>query len=176
VTTKPPWGCTDENLWLAWVNEQLDALDEQAEVTADERALDASVRLLASLPPTVQRETLRKLGIPVAKNRWYYGGEVEPLRKLFPEVAETFVPPPRWQQRHRQRDHAIKRRLLKLAIEDVYRIRALLRGHFDGRWKRGRLTPPTIVRLAALRNGIDEDKLEDAMLKSRSLGDMNHPK
>jgi hypothetical protein len=54
-----------------------------------------------------------------------------------------------------------------------------LRSHFDGRWKRGRFTPPTVVRLAALRNEIDEDKLEDAILKSRSLGklgDKNHPK
>jgi hypothetical protein len=173
VTTKPPWDCTDESLWLAWINEQFDALDAQAEVTADERARDALFRQLASLPPTAQREAFRKMGIPAARARWHYDGEVAPLRKLFPEVAETFVPPPRWRQRHRQRDHATKRQLLRLAVRDVHRIRALLRGHFDGRWKRGRFTPPTVARLAALRNGIDEDKLEDAILKSR---DMNHPK
>jgi hypothetical protein len=172
---KPPWNCTDERWWLTWANEQFDALDAQAEVTADERALYASFRFLTALSPTDKREADRKLGIPVAKARWHYDGEGAPLGKLFPEVAETFVPPPRWRQRHRRRDLAIKRHLLKLAIEDVYRIRALLRSHFDGRWKRGRDTPPTVVRLAALRNGIDEDKLEDAILKSRSR-DMNHPK
>jgi hypothetical protein len=175
VTTKnPPWDSMDERWWLAWVNQQFDALDAQAEVTADERAWDASVRLLASLPPTERSELLRKMGISVAKNRWHYGGEVAPLCKLFPEVAETFVPPPRWQQRHRQRDHAIKRQLLKLAVKDVYRIRKLWRDVY-GMWKRPVKLKPSATRLAALRNDFSERELRGAMRHGSNQSDWNQP-
>ena len=174
TTQKPRWESTDENLWLAWVNEQFDALDAQAEVTANERALYASFRFLASLPPTAQREAFRKMGIPAARARWYYDGEVAPLRKLFPEVAETFVPPPRWQQRHRQRDHAIKRQLLRLAVRDVYRIRKLWHGEY-GMWKRPIKLKPSAAKLAALRNDFSEHELRGAMRHGSNQSDWNQP-
>jgi hypothetical protein len=93
TTEKPDWeSTTDEDTWLAWVNEQLDVLDE-AEMPADQRPLEASVRLLASLSPTAQREVFREMMISAAKDRLRHG-EVAPLCQRYPELAEIFVPPP----------------------------------------------------------------------------------
>jgi hypothetical protein len=178
TTRKPPWDCTDEQRWLKWIEEQFDFLDAQAGVTEDERAFYASVRVLNALPPAAQSELFRKWKETDARGRLRYG-DAALLRKLHPDLAETFAPPPRWRQRRLQRDRRDKRLLLKHAIEDVHRIRQLWRDHYDGRWKRPRMAP-SAVRLAALRNDIDENELEDAIrrggLSYLELSGKNHPK
>jgi hypothetical protein len=166
TTEKPEWESTKDENWLAWVNEQLDELDEQ-EVLVDD-PLEASVRLLASMSPEGRREAIRKMMVSHAKDSWRYG-DVAPLCKRFPELAETFVPPPRWKEQLRQRDRTIKRQLMKLAVRDVHRIQKLWRDHYDGRWKRRRGHGPTAAQLAARRHGVSPEDLLEAMKRAKRV-------
>jgi hypothetical protein len=175
TTRKPKWNCTDERQWLAWVNEQLDILEYAAEAEDESPLSSANLKLFAALPSAVFHE----IGaVSRAKARWRLYGEVEPLRKRFPEIAEVIRPPPDWRQQRRLQARADKRMLLRLTIEDVHRIRKLWRDHY-GRWKRGRLGP-TAVRLAALRNRVDVTELEEAIRRRGKAwleaGAKNHPK
>jgi hypothetical protein len=171
TTKKPPWDSMDERWWLAWVNEQLDILDIDQAGVGHEREQDTLIRQLVSLPP----KTLHKLiynSVTSARLNLWLRGDGAPLRRQFPEIAEAM--PPRWRQRRRQQDRADKHLLLKSAIEDVGRIRALYHDHYDSR--RNRTVSPTPVRLAALRNGVDENELEEAIRRGLSLSDKNHHK
>lgn len=153
----------DEGWWLKWVNEQLDILEYAAETEGGSPLSSANLKLLAALP----RAVFDEIGaVSREKARWRLYGDVEPLRKRFPEIAEVILPPPDWRQQRRLQARADKHMLLKAAIEDVGRIRELWRDHYEGRWKRGR-TGPTAVRLAALRNGVDEDELEEAIKRKK---------
>jgi hypothetical protein len=140
----------------AWVNERLDAL----EATADDGAFDALVRRVALL----SREALRDLGkAAIAKSSWRHG-EVARAQKLYPELAEIFVPPPGWKQRRRRRDQAALRTRQAIARKDVFHIRKIFSDTFGGQW---RGADPSAEDIAAARHGLTVPEVREALKRNR---------
>lgn len=155
---KPPGSLRppDKALMHAWVNEKLDALEE----TEDDGAFDAVVRQAASLSPAAFRELGRAA---IAKDRWHHG-EVAPMQKLHPELAETFMPPPGWKQRRRRRDQAHLRLRQAQARKDVLKIRKIFSDTFQGQW---RGADPSAEEIAAARHGLTVPEVREALKRSR---------
>jgi hypothetical protein len=159
VTSKPPSLRTPDKARMhAWVNERLDIRDIAGETTEEESPL-YRIKLLAALP----RAVVDKIGaVRAAKSRWHHG-DVGPLRKLYPEVAEAFAPPARWRQRRLRRDQTDKRLLQVLARKDVILIRKLFVEEY-GQW---RGASPSAEEIAADRHGLTMAEVREAMKRGR---------
>jgi hypothetical protein len=184
TTEKPPWSCTDEDRWLAYVEKRF---DEEGIDLPEYKAMLHGLRRLVSQVPTGQdhnpeaarlppegalqaqrraeqrywREIFHQLDVSAAR-RQSLSGNLEPLRKLLPGAEDCISEPPRLQGQTRlQRQQAVHQEHLARAAADVDPIRKILRQDFPDQLR------PAIrekaVDLAALRNSVNADKLAEAM-------------
>jgi hypothetical protein len=135
-TTLPPWrshDARDQERLRKWTIEQLVNEDAARELQyyEDDAKRDYS-SMASSLTPAEERQWFRfEWAKAAARN-----GDVTLLRKLYPEIAPFIHPVRRKRGEHRPRiDYEPKTRL-RLAIDDVHRIRALWAQHYGGRGDR----------------------------------------
>jgi hypothetical protein len=156
TTKKPPWDCTDEDRWLAYVDERFD--DEGHDTLENEAMLRALVRW----HPKDQRDVFHRLAVSAAKQQARCGN-LEPLRKLVPGAEDCIREPPvikRGQTRLQRRQAVHRDRLARAAVE-MDRIRKILRRDFPTQ-SRQWITQKA-VELAARRYGVDANDLAEAM-------------
>ncbi len=159
----------DDRIWFgpvrleAWTNEKLDELNAEAdwqEQLADERRDYSSYGLMS--PKALLDAALTSA----------HGGNLAPLRRLFPELAKFLHEPPRKRGQHRRTQTAapvvakrwVTQSSLAQAVADRRRIPQLWREHF-GKTYRGK-EQPTAAEIAARRNGVTDQQLEN-YLKGR---------
>lgn len=156
---KPAWDTPDERTqaWLmAWTCAELDRVDieQQQDETDDDRAL----RSFLQLPPEARRDAIERARLPLAKARRRYG-DLGPLRKLYPELAETFAPPSDWKQTLRRQEQAGLRTRKAQAVADYHRIEAIWHKAYG---HRRRHKPPTADEIAAARHDLRPQDVEEA--------------
>jgi hypothetical protein len=172
----PPWNPKDESTRAAlraWTRWKLDEADIRQGDTIEYTAF---MNALASLPPEARHEAMRRAQLAVALDRSRHG-DAKPLQRLisaqrcesdrgpgqpqeiWPEVAETVVPPPRSRNRRRRRDRAHKRRQGAQAVATLYRIQRLWAKVY-GRW---RAMNDLAMEIAAEREGVTLADLRKAI-------------
>jgi hypothetical protein len=185
TTGKPPWNCTDEDRWLAYVEKRF---DEEGIDLPEYKAMLHGLRWLVSQVPTGQdhnpeaarlppeetlqaqrraeqrywREKFHLLDVSAARRQASLDGNLEPLRKLLPGAEDCVRDPLRDQGQTRlQRRQSIHQVDLARAAADVDPFLKILRQDFPNQL-RPAITQKA-VDLAALRNGVNADKLAEAM-------------
>jgi hypothetical protein len=133
----------DPALLERWTNAQLDRLDAE-----DELAARAQLReMIVSAPPSLHHDHLAE-ALAAAQ-----AGNINPLRGLYPHLADFLQAPPRGRGKH-GRDlwgAYMKARAVSMTIDDVKRIRRLWREHFGRAY---RTVDPTADAIAARRNDL----------------------
>lgn len=158
---RPSWN--DPERLQTWTLAQLDAMDKAVAREEDWKNLPMIGRPNSA---TARAFALRILAEPKladlqSKERAIaeadYCGNIEPLRKLYPELARFLFPPtlkrghhfkPFGDQRDDQWDSEIR---LKCARMEVYRIRAIWKAAYD---KRNRPKDELAIQIAAKRWGV----------------------
>ena len=169
----PPWTASsqrDQDRFLEWSIDQLEVLDAEAELEAQE--FEANADFYAALSPA----ELRAAALREAKAK-AYDDNLEPLRKLYPEIAEYINKRKRVRGERRsyvsQKYRAdpfgeFARAYTKSeAIKDVRRLRKIIWPKFYGRSKRRVDDGPSAEAIAAARYGLTEDEIQKA-IKSNS--------
>jgi hypothetical protein len=153
----PPWIATckrEREAMIKWVLNRLDM--QMAERTALEPSDDRHINLYTvHQSPRARLERAKRLA---------RAGNVAPLQRLYPELAEFIHPPKRKRgQRRSYRDETalFERDGLSAVVEDVKRIRALWRQHY-GLWKRRR-DEVSAEKIAGLRHDMSEDEVRAAI-------------
>jgi hypothetical protein len=177
----PPWYPTNkaEQDWLRqWTNEQFADLDAaeaaSARVLEDLLAfsrksrfgdLDLSVHQLLTVlvSPTQIEEMKAQAQLEKAKAQARLGN-LEPLRRLYSEIAEFLHKPKLKPGRPVDNDDKRYRLRVSAAIDDVHFIRNIWANNY-GRWKRPDNDPVTAESIAAGRHGLTATKVKDAMYK-----------
>ena len=134
-----------------WTLQQLEALDMEHDWFLDEVDERRDWSLI-----TTSAHTQRAWRLDRAKAAARQG-KLNPLRRLYPEIAEFIHAPRRKRGEHRMVvDCGCTHERLQLALDDVKRIRRLWRAHF-GRVYRS--AAPTALSIAARRHGLTETQL-----------------
>jgi hypothetical protein len=173
----PPWNPRGEHeraALHAWFIEQLDARD----YAQYERNLSSYLRLVASLTapaaqlPAQDRErvmrdrkkALHAIQAAAPKAQWRHGNP-EPLRKLYPEIAECLRDePPRGPGLYRaqtQRKRGDQQRRRAQAADDVRYLDGLW--NHRGRWKGEQGARRLAIEVAAHRHDLTAAEVEDAI-------------
>jgi hypothetical protein len=109
-------------------------------------------------------------------------GNLGPLRKLFPEIAEFIHEPKRVRGQRRPYTKrrggvdGLRRALASLAeqraVDSVRQLRAIIWPRYYGRWKRRPEDGPSAEEIAAVRCGLTMDQVQRAMKvrKASSIG------
>jgi hypothetical protein len=165
----PPWTASsqrDRERFLEWSISQLEALDAEFDAKDSEYPYDYSAYYdWMTSPAELHKERLAR-----AKASALFDGNLKPLRKLYPEIAEFLHEPPRKRGQHRpRRNNAVWRQLyMDLVIDDVRRLREIIWPKHFGKWKRRRNDAPSAEAIAAARRGLTEDEVIEAIkLRSR---------
>jgi hypothetical protein len=164
--TLPPWhqrNKSDRQAMIDWVISELEWRD--AELSEH----NIKTQNHYAVVPKENRERNRYESA-IASAR---GGNLAPLRKMFPDHAEFINEPPRVQGQHRPRrisgaaafEHWVARETVEQAISDVKEIRQIWQEHY-GRWKRHR-DDVSAEAIAGVHRGMTEDEVK-AAIKSRS--------
>jgi hypothetical protein len=177
----PPWSPKDERERAdlrAWFIEQLDA----REIAQHTRDLDSYMRLVA-LPEAVaqlpaqnrervmrdRKRVMRAIWAAGPKAQWRHGNP-EPLRKLYPEIAECLRDePPRGPGLYRaqtQRKRGDQQRRRAQAADDVRYLDGLW--NHRGRWKGEQGARRLAIEVAAHRHDLTADEVEDAIRRGES--------
>jgi hypothetical protein len=169
----PPWTASsqrDQERFLEWSIGQLEALDAEAELEAQE--FEANADFYAALSPA----ELRAAALRDAMRKARYNN-LEPLRKLYPEIAQYINEPKR--VRGQRRSYTSQKYFANpfievaraytesWAIQDVRRLRETVWPKFYGRSKRRRDDAPSAEAIVAARYGLTEDEVRKA-IKSNS--------
>jgi hypothetical protein len=159
---KPPWWSQNERDALAmtaWVEERLKRrLAEKLNAMAAE--LDASLgdRVAFDDKTLTAQVTHYTLDEALAEAA---AGEVEPLRALYPTIADYIHPPKR--ERGQRRWH--RDRKLESAVDDVRFIRQLWKREY-GHYKRAVDNPPFAIEIAANFWGVPREWVESRVDKN----------
>jgi hypothetical protein len=155
----PPWAGSerDGRRLIEWSIAQLDALDAEHDAKLDD-------------PPsswTYPPEMLWWEDVERAK-RAARRGNIEPLRRLFPFIAELIHEPKRVRGQRRPHSRlpeheAFRRFAVGMAADDVRRLRDVIWPRHYGRWKRRSGEGPTAEEIAAIRRGVTVDEVRAAV-------------
>jgi hypothetical protein len=155
-TALPPWIATCErerDQMVRWVIAQLDTQD--AEDGMRQHELDATRDYCAPLPV----EELQRLRFEEVIRR----GDVETLRRLYPEIAKFIHRPKRPQGRRRSYPrNNWGHYWASMIADDVRRVREIWKANYDGKWKRRGLRP-TAEEIVAERRGLTKDDVIGAI-------------
>jgi len=163
----PPWHPTNEaeKDWLRrWTNEQFADLDAAWEAYA------RTTKELVAWCPSIEADTRDEL-IEEAKAQARLG-DLEPLRRLYPEILEFLCVPKLKPGQHRPVNNNDEYYRLRAAIDDVHIVRNIWAKNYNGRWKRPDNDPVTAESIAAGRHGLAAAKVKDAMYKRNVRGSM----
>jgi hypothetical protein len=153
--TLPPWksiSVADQQRLFDWTIQQLDY--EEAE-----RGRHRGYR-----GPLLEEEK-RRIRLDCAIQRARHG-DVASLRIIYPQIADFIHLPPRKRGQHvtsypTNTDRFLERHVAEHLVDQVKRVHALWRQHYDGRWKRrGR---PTAAQIVAVREHLDEQQVVAAV-------------
>jgi hypothetical protein len=142
-----------------WVNERLD--EENAAFDIQQMKIEATQDWGPDPTPEEMRQHRRRFVFDMAKSAAQDHDDVRLLRKLYTEIADFIHPRKRKRgQRRRPRGNWIKRWHLRVAIDDVHRIRGIWVQHYGKRNRpRGTVTAEAI---AAERHDLTEDEVRSA--------------
>jgi hypothetical protein len=126
-----------------WTNAALNAFGLQDD--------DLPLETLPQMSPAQWRREALTIALADARR-----GNPEPLRRLFPALAEFIHSPPRPRGQRRPQTDGYSQLPLENALHNVRDIRTIWQEHFG---KSYRSAAPTAVAIAARRHGLSEDEL-----------------
>jgi hypothetical protein len=155
----PPWAGSerDRRRLIEWSIAQLDALDAEHDAKLDDPPSSWTYP-----PETIWWEAIERAKLAARR------GNIEPLRRLFPSIAEFIHEPKRARGQRRSysrlREHEAFRRVVAgMAAADVRRLRDVIWPRNYGRWKRRSGDGPTAEEIAAIRHDVTVDEVRQAM-------------
>jgi hypothetical protein len=113
---------------------------------------DLPLETLPQMPPAERRREALAIAIAAARR-----GNPEPLRRLFPALAEFIHSPPRRRGQRRPQTNVYERVPLENALDDVRDIRKIWQKHFGKSY--APRNGPSAISIAARRHGLSEDEL-----------------
>ena len=166
VNDKPPWHARSErdHIWMRdWVGSRLFDIARSDEEPGSATSEDVS----ALMADAKQWREYGSEALAIKAAREY--GDIEPLRRMYPSIAEFINLPARKDRSNYKKrpDHSPdgRRKRLKLAIAEAELIRDIWQEHYG---RRNRPSgPSTATAITASRHGVSEDEIIKKRPKKR---------